>query len=176
MSQISHLFKVATSISVCLIMSSLFGCATPMKIPKDGPTTLEIYRDHIGDVPTQAVDQGVITSSVTDISQQCEQTFKRGKRQVCVQKAGLNKDSDVQLITVSREIIERQSQYKSYSRLGLDGEINDKFPSIPNPEYTMFVYPHITQRGGLPIPFYATKWKLFEKEHFAKPGEVPIKR
>ncbi len=51
--------------------------------------------------------------------------------------------------------------------------INRQFPKLPNPEFVMTVFPHVTESGN-PIPLYSTVWRLFEMEHYAKPGEIVI--
>lgn len=55
-------------------------------------------------------------------------------------------------------------------------ELQNRFPVIPNLEITGFVFPHLSP-GGHPVPGYATRFSVYEREHYALPGEaatVPI--
>ena len=45
------------------------------------------------------------------------------------------------------------------------------FPKLPNPELIMHVFPHITPNGTA-VPGYTTAFDLYEKNHYALPGEV----
>ncbi len=51
-------------------------------------------------------------------------------------------------------------------------EINNLFPKLPNPTLVMYVYPHLTSTHELPVPGYSTAFSMYEKEHYAMPGEV----
>ena len=46
------------------------------------------------------------------------------------------------------------------------------FPELPNPDLYMYVRPHAVGRSGVPIPAYVTRFKLYERDHFALPGET----
>ncbi|WP_165793867.1 TIGR03751 family conjugal transfer lipoprotein [Hyphococcus luteus] len=46
------------------------------------------------------------------------------------------------------------------------------FPTLPNPILVMYVHPHLAGEEGLPVPGYATAFTLYEKTHFALPGET----
>ena len=50
-------------------------------------------------------------------------------------------------------------------------EIQQLFPTLPNPEYVMYVFPHITTKGR-PVPGYSTAFRLYETEQYALPGEI----
>ncbi|MCB1809649.1 MAG: TIGR03751 family conjugal transfer lipoprotein [Candidatus Competibacteraceae bacterium] len=51
-------------------------------------------------------------------------------------------------------------------------EIENLFPTLPNPTLVMYIDPHLSE-AGYPIPGYATAFTLYEKTEFALPGEVP---
>lgn len=59
--------------------------------------------------------------------------------------------------------------HHSYSRSSLN-EIEQLFPVQENPTLVMYVFPHIRQ--GLPVPGYATAFKLYEKDHYVLPHEA----
>ena len=51
-----------------------------------------------------------------------------------------------------------------------DNALNVTFSRVPNPTLTLFVYPHL--KGEMPIPGYSTGLFLFDKDHYALPGET----
>lgn len=59
--------------------------------------------------------------------------------------------------------------YNPYTRNVLN-ETSMLFPLLPNPSLVMYVYPHMAQ-SGVPVPGYATAFKLYETEQYALPGE-----
>ncbi len=52
-------------------------------------------------------------------------------------------------------------------------EIENRFPRLPNPVLVMFVYPHLAGSEGVPVPGYATRFRMYERTEYALPGEVP---
>jgi conjugative transfer region lipoprotein (TIGR03751 family) len=48
--------------------------------------------------------------------------------------------------------------------------LNVTFKRVPNPSLTLFVYPHL--KSDMPIPGYSTGLSLYEKNHYALPGET----
>jgi conjugative transfer region lipoprotein (TIGR03751 family) len=59
--------------------------------------------------------------------------------------------------------------YNPYTRNVLN-ETNMLFPMLPNPSLVMYIYPHISG-SGVPVPGYATAFKIYETEQYALPGE-----
>lgn len=57
----------------------------------------------------------------------------------------------------------------AYTRT-VHNELDVQFPLLPNPSIVLFVFPHIV--GEAPIPGYATTFHLYQKHHYALPGEV----
>lgn len=50
----------------------------------------------------------------------------------------------------------------------------ERFPLLPNPVLFMWVHPHLAgDVHTVPIPGYPTAFHLYEREHFALPGETP---
>lgn len=49
-------------------------------------------------------------------------------------------------------------------------EISNQFPRLPNPDIVFFVFPHRT--GSLPVPGYSTVFPLYERVHYATPGDM----
>lgn len=54
-----------------------------------------------------------------------------------------------------------------------DNEINNLFPTLPNPQVVMYIYPHLAGQDEAPVPGYSTAFNVFEREHYAMPGETP---
>lgn len=48
-------------------------------------------------------------------------------------------------------------------------ELDIRFPLLPNPTIVLFIFPHVADEA--PIPGYATTFKLYQKDHYALPGE-----
>ncbi len=55
-------------------------------------------------------------------------------------------------------------------------ELDEQFPTLPNPTLFMYVYPHLSSSEGVPVPGYTTKFKMYERDQYAMPGEVPTRR
>jgi conjugative transfer region lipoprotein (TIGR03751 family) len=64
-----------------------------------------------------------------------------------------------------------ENNLSNYTRTA-ENEINNLFPTLPNPQLVMYVYPHLAVQDEAPIPGYSTAFNLFEREHYAAPGEV----
>jgi conjugative transfer region lipoprotein (TIGR03751 family) len=54
-------------------------------------------------------------------------------------------------------------------------ELNKMFPKLPNPQTTVYVAPHLGP-DGVPVPGYYTTFHLYNKNHYALPGEIGMKR
>ena len=57
---------------------------------------------------------------------------------------------------------------KANMRVGADG-----FRKLPNPELTLYVYPHLAGNAEVPIPGYFTVFNAYERDHYALPQETP---
>ena len=58
-----------------------------------------------------------------------------------------------------------------YTRDAAD-EIETRFARLPNPTLVMFIFPHLAGADAVPVPGYATRFPLYERTHYALPGEV----
>lgn len=63
------------------------------------------------------------------------------------------------------------TQISGYTRTA-NNEIENLFPTLPNPELVMYIYPHLVGDDEAPVPGYSTAFTLYEREHFALPGEI----
>lgn len=50
--------------------------------------------------------------------------------------------------------------------------LKSRFKLLPNPTMYMYVAPHLATQNGVPIPGYLTEFKMWEKDHYALPGEI----
>ena len=53
-------------------------------------------------------------------------------------------------------------------------QVNTVFKLLPNPTIAVYIFPHMTQfqNTDVPVPGYTTAFFLYEKNHYAMPGEV----
>ena len=70
-----------------------------------------------------------------------------------------------------RPMIEGDVQLSEYVRTEKN-QLEAKFKSLPNPTMYMFVAPHLAADTKVPIPGYLTEFKMWERDHYALPGEV----
>ena len=73
--------------------------------------------------------------------------------------------------TVQPLALNSNDNHSAYART-TENEINNLFPQLPNPQLTMYVYPHLAGLDQAPIPGYATAFLLYDKAHYALPGEI----
>jgi conjugative transfer region lipoprotein (TIGR03751 family) len=50
--------------------------------------------------------------------------------------------------------------------------VSREFKKLPNPELTMYVYPHVAGKEQVPIPGYETVFSAYTEEHYALPNEM----
>lgn len=46
------------------------------------------------------------------------------------------------------------------------------YPKLPNPELYLYVFPHAVGEAGAVIPGYYTRFPMYERDHYALPGET----
>jgi conjugative transfer region lipoprotein (TIGR03751 family) len=71
----------------------------------------------------------------------------------------------------SRPIEAGETALAGFSRSAFT-ELDTLFPRLPNPTLVLYVFPHLAGPEGLPVPGYATTFTLYERTHYAFPGEV----
>jgi conjugative transfer region lipoprotein (TIGR03751 family) len=47
-----------------------------------------------------------------------------------------------------------------------------EFHKLPNPELTMYVFPHFAAADQVPIPGYPTKFSAYEQDHYVLQNEI----
>ncbi|MFW7348345.1 MAG: TIGR03751 family conjugal transfer lipoprotein [Pigmentiphaga sp.] len=50
-------------------------------------------------------------------------------------------------------------------------EVQRQFRRLPNPDLTMYVYPHLAGTDPVPVPGYTTVFPLYQRVQYAMPGE-----
>jgi conjugative transfer region lipoprotein (TIGR03751 family) len=52
-----------------------------------------------------------------------------------------------------------------------NNEISQQFPRLPNPELSLYVFPHFSRKGH-PVPGYNSAFLMYERDEYAMPGEL----
>ena len=71
---------------------------------------------------------------------------------------------------VRRPMVEGDVQLSDYVR-SEKNQLQSRFKLLPNPTMYMFVAPHLATTNQVPIPGYLTEFRMWEKDHYAMPGE-----
>lgn len=127
-------------------LSGLTGCsvAGPRQspLPHDGPTMVEIYRQHMSEEGAQS----------------------RAPSAIGVEggASGLRMND---ALGPERESREWDVDHDTASPL------TDRFQRLPNPDLVMHVYAHLAD-GKYPVPGYVTVFPMYESVQYALPGEV----
>lgn len=69
-----------------------------------------------------------------------------------------------------RQLRNNRRDLKGYTRDSAN-EINQQFPRLPNPELSLYVFPHFSRKGH-PVPGYSSAFLMYEKDEYALPGEL----
>ncbi len=69
-----------------------------------------------------------------------------------------------------RQLRDDRRDLAGYTRYA-SNEIESQFPMLPNPDLTLYVFPHLSRKGH-PVPGYATAFKMYQKDEYALPGEI----
>lgn len=78
---------------------------------------------------------------------------------------GMNKSSQVYDASNSSYRVE-----KGQNTIANSSDHN--FQKIPNPELTLYVFPHLAGESEIPIPGYTTVFTAYEKNHYALPQDT----
>ena len=69
-----------------------------------------------------------------------------------------------------RELRNDRRDLTGYTR-DSNNEIRQHFPRLPNPELSLYVFPHFSRKGH-PVPGYSSAFLMYEKYEYAMPGEL----
>lgn len=73
--------------------------------------------------------------------------------------------------TLRRGMTESDIHLSDYTRTEATA-LRSRFKTLPNPTLYMYVAPHLAGQSGVPIPGYLTEFKMWERDHYAMPGEI----
>jgi len=95
------------------------------------------------------------------------------------QYSGANSAQDLELRKRELQLRDQESlELRNASTSSLTGfppqpaQLQHLFPKLPNPELYMYVRPHAVGTSGAPIPAYITRFQMYERDHYALPGET----
>ena len=142
--------KIIKTSSLLISLTSIVllnGCTTPGKklLPHGDMTMAQIYRVQTGlAVPsnTQAVGNESLSSNRVN-----QASYRR----------------------VSKPTMPINDHYTDVAQ----NQMNSEFKVLPNPNIAAYIFPHIAHYSGtnVPVPGYTTTFFLYEKNHYAMPGE-----
>lgn len=69
-----------------------------------------------------------------------------------------------------RQLRNDRRDLMGYTRTAAN-ETSLEFPLLPNPELSVYIFPHMSRKGH-PIPGYSTTFMMYKKDEFAMPGEL----
>lgn len=135
-------------------------------LPQDGPTLVEVYREHIAaegsGAPRAAGPAG-------DCPAQQARTDARG----CAVRGAEDPDDGG---AAGAPLAVRWPALRAAARPSADhaplDALRQGFSRLPNPDLVMYVFPHLA-RGKYPVPGYYTVIPMYESTQYALPGEVP---
>lgn len=137
-------------------------------LPTDGRKMKDIYYD--------AADDEVVHPDAR-VEELCAGLTSREARKRCQRDAdqlGLVRASDErkknEALGAKRMPEQPKPLYVDYNRSAAN-ELKNLFPRLPNPDITIYVYPHLATRHEVPIPGYTTVMPLYQKVQYALPGE-----
>lgn len=164
-----------TRAAIGLMALVLVGCASGAKnkspIPEGGPKMLDIYRGATAD------DVAGKPRPQEEVEALCDELNGKSATRDCIRKAeakGLVVD-EVDSLSASAPGVRPASEqadplYEDYTRTSAN-EIKVLFPRLPNPDISLFIYPHLATKNEVPIPGYATVIPLYGQVEYALPGE-----
>jgi conjugative transfer region lipoprotein (TIGR03751 family) len=135
-----------TRLIAVLSISALAGCASTKSVfPQDAPTMRETYDRHFERL------QGGARPTLDD--------------------SGLERPTLGHPNREHPRLEDGEAALAGYTRAA-HREIEALFPRLPNPTLVMYVFPHLAGADGVGVPGYATSFAMYERVHYALPGEV----
>jgi conjugative transfer region lipoprotein (TIGR03751 family) len=95
------------------------------------------------------------------------------------QYSGANSEKELELRKRELQLRDQESlELRSAAASSMTGfppqpeQLEHLFPKLPNPELFMYVRPHAVGASAAPIPAYMTRFQMYERDHYALPGET----
>lgn len=144
----NKIIKTSSLLISLISIVGLSGCTTPGKnmLPHGDMTMAQIYRVQTGlAVPGNTQAYGNNPSSSSRLNQA---SYRR----------------------VSKPVMPKNNQYTDEAQ----NQMNSEFKVLPNPNIAAYIFPHMAHYSGtnVPVPGYTTTFFLYEKNHYAMPGEA----
>jgi conjugative transfer region lipoprotein (TIGR03751 family) len=135
--------SINTIASACLLVA-LSGCATHKErlLPHGEATMLDVWNQN-----TSAASDGA-----------------RASRQLLDARQALRRP------LVDRDALSTKSTNADYTRTA-SNEIYRQFQRLPNPDMTMYIFPHLAGNDPAPVPGYSTVFPFYQRVQYAMPGE-----
>lgn len=131
------------AICVCLLVSTLAGCATSKEklLTHGSKTMLDIWNRNTSSQPLHAT----ATRQLLDARLALRRPLMQADEQTVTANAGYTRTSQ--------------------------NEIDRQFHRLPNPDLVMYVFPHLAGTDPVPVPGYSTVFPLHQRVQYALPGE-----
>lgn len=138
---------------------ALSGCATTKEdvFPKDMKPMSEVYDHHFAKLRTRGIEGTRVRFKEERTAPPAETTGSSELPNASPEQRGGFEGTHPQLAGYTREA---------------HNEIEVLFPTLPNPQLILYVFPHLGEDGA-PVPGYATAFPLYEQVEYALPGEAP---
>lgn len=136
--------RVAQAAFAVLGLALLSGCATSKDelMPTNGMTMQQIWEQ-------SSREESGTTSGST------------GQRAIEAARGSLRRPIEASAMNEERTLYTRQAA----------NEIQSQFSRLPNPDLVIYIYPHLAGDQTIPVPGYSTVFPLYERPHYAMPGE-----
>ena len=72
-------------------------------------------------------------------------------------------------LALRRPLTDEALDPTSYTRTA-QTEIDTRFVRLPNPDFVLYVFPHLAGAEDVPVPGYSTVFPLYERVLYALPG------
>ncbi len=129
---------------------ALLGCATSQKelLPTHGTTMAGIWQNTTTGRASPASDGDSDGDHTTNLQRA---------------RSALRRPLGAQKLTAERS---------AYTRTATN-EIHSQFSRLPNPDLTLYIFPHLSGGSGeqVPVPGYTTIFPLYGRPHYGQPGE-----
>lgn len=80
----------------------------------------------------------------------------------------ISSDSD----SLSEKSLGGLSDNKADTQVDIGSQIDNEFPTLPNHDIVIYVYPHLAGDFQMPVPGYYTAVPFYSQVHYAIPGEI----
>ena len=89
-------------------------------------------------------------------------------------ESATSKTKDKSVVPVSEQSEEPMPEirHKLTSNTTATQATRNGFKKIPNPELTLYVFPHLAGESEIPIPGYSTAFNAYDRDHYMLPRDT----